>query len=124
MGSPVGTFDLSETAAPLGERHERRLAYFVGHVGDAIDVRQKLHELLLGKFINSLQESLGKLLGGCIPVEICRNRDVTLGQMAAEVLGRDAANESVEIGHGRRTFCLPALGGADGWLRRPSVTLD
>ena len=26
MGSPVGAFDLFETVAPLGERHERCLA--------------------------------------------------------------------------------------------------
>ena len=53
----------AEPVAPLGERHERRLADFVGHVGDAIDVGDELDELLLGELINSLQESFGKLLG-------------------------------------------------------------
>ena len=58
-----------------------------------------------------------------VPVEICRLRDAILEQVATKVLRGDTANEAVEIGHGRRTFCLPALGGADGWFRRPSVTL-
>jgi hypothetical protein len=80
------------------------LADLVGHVGNAIDVRDELSELLLGELINSLQESLGKLLGWRIPVESCRDGNVTLGEVATEVLGRDAANKAVEIGHGRRTF--------------------
>jgi hypothetical protein len=32
--------------------------------------------------------------------------------VAAEVFGGDAADEAVEIGHGRRPFVCPANGGA------------
>jgi hypothetical protein len=54
MGLPVGAFDLFETVAPLGERHERRLADLVGHVGNAIDVCDELNKFLLGELVNSL----------------------------------------------------------------------
>ena len=116
MGPLIGADDPSQSVAPLGERHERGLADLVGHVGDTIDIRKELIELLLGELIDSLQKSLGKLLGWRIPVEICRDWDVTLREVATEVFGGDAANEAVEIGHGRRTFRLPASGGAAEWV--------
>ena len=120
----IRAIDPSESVAPLGERHERGLTDLVGHVGDAIDVGDELNELLLGELIDSLQESLGKLLGWRIPVEICRDRDVTLGQVATEVFGGDAANEAVEIGHGRRTFVCPQVAEQLNGSRRPLVTPD
>ena len=120
MRPMVRAVDAPETVAPLGERHERRLADLVGHVGNAIDVGEKLDALLLGEVINSLQKTLGKVLRGRIPVEICRQRDAILGEVAAEVLRGDAANEAVEIGHGRRTLCLPARGEQVDGFRRPS----
>ena len=86
MGSPVGAFDLFETVAPLGERHQRRLADFVSHVGDAIDVGQQLDALLFAKVINRLQETLGKVCG-YVPVEICRQRDAILEQVLRRSCG-------------------------------------
>jgi hypothetical protein len=74
----VRALDATQAVAPLGERHERGLTDLVGHVGDSVDVRDELNELLFGKLVNRLQESSGKLLSRRVPVEICRNRDVTL----------------------------------------------